>query len=138
MALQVTGLCPLIQVFDMVESVRFYCELLGFEVVEASAEVETPEGRFFHWCWLRLGPAQLMLNTAYDAGDRPPVRDMGRHAAHADTGLFFGCADVDAVHAGLVARGLALDPPKVTGYGMKQLYLRDPDGYELCFQAPAV
>jgi catechol 2,3-dioxygenase-like lactoylglutathione lyase family enzyme len=138
MALHVTGLCPLIQVFDMVESVRFYCELLGFEVVEASAEVETPEGRFFHWRWLKLGPANLMLNTAYDAGERPPVRDDARHAAHDDTGLYFACADVDAVYAALKARGLEVDPPRDASYGMRQLYLHDPDGYQLCFQAPVV
>ena len=135
MPLQLTYLCPLIQVFDMVESVRFYCELLGFEVVQASREVETPEGRFFHWCWLRLGSANLMLNTAYDAGERPPVRDTARQAHHADTGLYFGCTDVDAVYAALVARGLAIDPPHDTSYGMRQLHLRDPDGYALCFQA---
>jgi hypothetical protein len=27
-------------------------------------------------------------------------------------------------------------PPVVTGYGMKQLYLKDPDGYEICLQQP--
>ena len=134
MGLQVTGLCPLIQVFDMPQSVRFYCEGLGFEVVQASEEVETPEGRFFHWCWLRLGPAHLMLNTAYDAGERPPVRDAARHAAHRDTGLFFGCDDVDGVYEALKARGLELKPPHTAPYGMRQLNLRDPDGYELCFQ----
>ena len=26
------------------------------------------------------------------------------------------------------------NPPKVAWYGMKQLYLTDPDGYGLCFQ----
>jgi glyoxylase I family protein len=28
-------------------------------------------------------------------------------------------------------------PPKVAPYGMKQLYVKDPDGYVLCFQWPA-
>ena len=30
------GLCPLIQVFDMLESVRFYREHLGFEIERQS------------------------------------------------------------------------------------------------------
>ena len=34
----------------------------------------------------------------------------------------------------LVAKGFNIDPPKVAWYGMKQLYLTDPDGYRLCFQ----
>jgi glyoxylase I family protein len=25
-------------------------------------------------------------------------------------------------------------PPRVAWYGMKQLYLTDPDGFEICFQ----
>jgi catechol 2,3-dioxygenase-like lactoylglutathione lyase family enzyme len=138
MALQVTHLCPLIQVFDMNAAVRFYCELLGFEVVQTSPEIDAPEGRYFHWCWLRLGPANLMLNTAFDAGERPRVRDAARQAAHDDTALYFGCGDVDAAYAALKARGLEVEPPHVTAYGMKQLYLHDPDGYQLCFQARAV
>ncbi|MBI3465478.1 MAG: bleomycin resistance family protein, partial [Planctomycetes bacterium] len=34
-----------------------------------------------------------------------------------------------------VARGLEVDPPKAAFYGMNQIFLRDPDGYELCFQS---
>ena len=37
MEINMRGLCPLIQVFDMGNSLRFYCELLGFEIVEKSA-----------------------------------------------------------------------------------------------------
>ena len=137
MALQLTGLCPLIQVYDMPASIAFYRDRLGFEIVQHSPEVDAPEGRYFHWAWLRLGPADLMLNTAYDEGERPPLPDHARVAAHADTGLFFGCPDVDAAYEALRAAGLELDPPTIAPYGMKQLNLTDPDGYQLCFQAPA-
>lgn len=138
MTLQVTGLCPLISVYDMPEAIRFYCEGLGFEFVEHSPEVDAPEGRYFHWCWLRLGGAELMLNTAYDEGERPAARDAAREAAHGDTCLYLGCPDVDAAYETLRANGLAVKPPKVAPYGMKQLMVRDPDGYLLCFQARAV
>ncbi len=138
MPLHVTGLCPLIQVHDMPEAMRFYCELLGFSVVDRSPEVETPEGRFSHWARLRLGGAELMLNTAHDAGERPPGRDAARQAAHGDTVLYFGCSDVDGAYETLRAKGLRVKPPRVAPYGMKQLAVRDPDGYQLCFQAEAV
>lgn len=137
MALRLAGLTPLIQVYDMPEAIGFYRDLLGFEIVDASEEIEAPEGRYFHWAWLRLGDADLMLNTAYDAGERPARRDPVRFDAHRDTGLFFGCPDVDAAYDHLRAQGLQLTPPTVAPYGMKQLWLRDPDGYELCFQAQA-
>ena len=137
MTLQLSGLTPLIQVYDMPEAIRFYCDGLGFELASASEEVEAPEGRYFHWAWLRLGELDLMLNTAYDAGKRPAERDRSRQAAHRDTGLFFACPDVDGAAAELRGRGLEVDGPRTAPYGMRQLWLRDPDGYQLCFQARA-
>jgi glyoxylase I family protein len=41
---------------------------------------------------------------------------------------------VDGAYQQLVAKGLAINPPKVAWYGMKQLYLTDPDGFGICFQ----
>ena len=35
-----------------------------------------------------------MLNTMYEADDRPPAPDPARTAAHRDTTFYFGCADV--------------------------------------------
>jgi catechol 2,3-dioxygenase-like lactoylglutathione lyase family enzyme len=137
MSLKLTGLTPLLSVWDMPEAVAFYRDRLGFEVVGSSPEIEAAEGRYFHWAWLRRDGAELMLNTAYDAGERPAVRDRARWAAQADTYLYIGCDDVDAVHADLARRGLSLDPPRLADYGMRQLFLRDPDGHTLCFQTPA-
>ena len=137
MTIQASRLTPMIQVFDMPESIRFYCETLGFEIASASPEVDAPEGRYFHWAWLRLDEANLMLNTAYDEGERPETREIGRVDAHRDIGLFIACPDVDAVYAHLTAQGLVVSPPRVAPYGMKQLYLTDPDGFVLCFQQPA-
>ena len=136
MTLQLTGLCPLIQVYDMPTAIAFYRDRLGFEIIQHSPEIDAPEGRYFHWAWLRLGGADLMLNTAYDEGERPVSPDSARVRAHRDTGLFFGCPDVDAAYQTLRAAGLEIDPPKVAPYGMKQLNLVDPDGYALCLQAP--
>ena len=137
MTIEATGLTPLIQVYDMPEAIAFYCGRLGFEIVDSAPEVEAPEGRHIPWAWLRLGGADLMLNTAYDAGERPGARDPARERDHRDTGLFFDCPDVDRAFDHLRTQGLAIDPPKVAPYGMKQLFLRDPDGYELCFQQKA-
>ena len=132
MALDVRGLTPLLQVYDMPASVRFYRDALGFEIVSTSPMLGVDR---FHWAWLRLGDADLMLNTAYEFDhERPAEPDRARSAAHRDTGLFFACPDVDAAYEELRRKGVAVKEPVVTGYGMKQMYLRDPDGYELCFQ----
>jgi len=74
-----------------------------------------------------------MLNTAYDTGKRPPQRESHRVFGRGVC-FYIGCPDVDAAYEHLLARGIDVKPPKVAPYGMKQLYVRDPDGYNLCFQ----
>jgi len=135
MAIPTNGMAPLLQVYDMPDALAFYRDLLGFEIVSASTETDTPEGHFSHWMWLRLGPADIMLNTAYDEGERPDRRAADRQRWHSDTCLYFGCADVDAIYEKLRFRLPGITPPTDAPYGMRQLYLSDPDGYGLCFQA---
>ncbi len=67
----------------------------------------------------------------------PPHRIQRAWPPHDDTALFFGCPDPDETYEYLRDRGVAAKPPSVTGYGMKQLWLKDPDGYTLCLQRPA-
>ena len=133
MSIEVRGVCALLQVFDMPASVRFYRDVLGFEVAQTSPR----EGDQFDWGLLRLNNAEVMLNTAYEQEHRPAQPDSTRVAAHRDTCLYFGCPDVDAAYRHLRAHGIDVKEPKVAPYGMKQLYVTDPDGYELCFQWPA-
>jgi glyoxylase I family protein len=111
MALQVLGLTPLLQVYDMPTSVRFYRDVLGFEVVSTSGRLG--EDRF-HWALLRLGNADLMLNTAYEFdSERPAEPDHARTAAHDDTGLFFGCPDVNAAYEQLRGKRVTLEKPEL-------------------------
>ncbi len=129
MAIEVRGLSPLIQVFDMPTSLAFYRDKLGFRVTGDSGQ-----GDNSGWVMLELGDATIMLNTAYEDDQRPPAPDASRVAAHEDTCIYFACADVDAAYEHLRASGIAADPPQVAPYGMKQLYVRDPDNFNLCFQ----
>jgi len=132
MAIDVRGVCPLLQVYDMPTAVKFYRDVLGFEIVGTSPELGPDK---YHWVWLRLGGADVMLNTAYEFDSQRPVpADRARVTAHGDTGLFFGCPDIDGAYEALREKSVAVKPPRVASYGMKQLYLKDPDGYGLCFQ----
>jgi len=92
MAIDIRGLAPLLEVFDMPASIHFYRDVLGFEVVSTS------------------GPGDSVI---------------------------LGCADVDGAYRHLRALGLDVKEPAIRSYGMKQLYVYDPDGYSLCFQWPA-
>ena len=132
MELRGGGFCPLLQVFDMPTSIAFYRDVLGFQILGP-----VPDGDQCDFAMLKLHESELMLNTAYEADERPPAPDPARTAAHRDTALFFDCADVDAACAYLRRRGIDVKDPVVRDYGMKQLYLMDPDGYEICLQHPA-
>ena len=132
MGIEVRGVAPLLQVFDMPRSIAFYCDVLGFQVVSTSAP-----GPNFDWALLKLNGVELMLNTAYENDLRPPSPVPARVAAHEDTCLYFGCPDVDAVYTHLRKKGVDAKKPSIAPYGMKQLYLSDPDGFNLCFQWPA-
>jgi glyoxylase I family protein len=127
MTIAIRSITPLLQVFDMHKSVAFYRDILGFEVVDKYE----PDGHFY-WAMLRDGDAALMLNAKYEDEHRPsePVRVAG----HNDLTLYFGCPDVDGAYTELRGNGCEVKEPETTYYGMRQLTVKDPDGFELCFQ----
>lgn len=130
--MEIQYLCPLIQVFDMNISLKFYCEVLGFNIHESAGQKDN-----LNWVWLKLNNTDLMLNAAYETPKRPERPDAASIAAHDDTVLYFGCPNVEEAYKILLSKGLKVNPPIVALYAMKQLYLHDPDGYGLCFQWPA-
>jgi glyoxylase I family protein len=134
MGLDLEGFAPLLQVFDMPTSVAFYRDVLGFEVVETSERRGADD---FDWAMLRRDGITLMLNTAYEEDNRPPEPAAARVAAHDDVGLFFGCRDLDEAYTHLRGKGVSAEGPRVAPYGMRQLWLKDPDGYVVCLQWPA-
>jgi len=130
--MNIHGIAPLLQVFDMPTAIHFYRDVLGFKVTATSEP-----GDDCNWAGLKLNGAELMLNTAYEADERPVASDPARVAAHGDTCLYFGCEDLNSAHQYLRAHGVNAKEPKIAPYGMKQLYFSDPDGYGLCLQWPA-
>jgi glyoxylase I family protein len=63
MAIEVRGMTPLIQVFNMRRSLGFYRDLLGFEVFSDSGN-----GDDSSCVWLKLGCVDLMLNDQFEPG----------------------------------------------------------------------
>ena len=121
-ATAVQTLVPLLVVEDIARSVEFYCEKLAFTM---TANWE-PEGKL-QWCRLERDGAALMLQQACDEDGVPPGCGRGVH-------FYFTCLDANAEYSRLADCGVSLNPPNLAFYGMNQLYLKDPDGYELCFQ----
>ena len=127
MPFQITGLTPLLEIFDMPTSLAFYRDILGFEVLHS-----TPG-----WCMLKHGDVTLMLNTAYDEDERPPQPDPGRVRGHGDTSLYFDVPNPDEVYAHLRSKGWPCTEPVITTYRFRQVSSKDPDGFQLFFLCPA-
>jgi catechol-2,3-dioxygenase len=73
LAIDVRGVCRLLQVFDMQRSVTFYCDVFGFEVKSSSPGEQ--------WAFLERENSALMLNAAYEPDSRPAAPDAARIAA---------------------------------------------------------
>jgi len=134
--IEIRDTCTLLSVYDMPTAVRFYREVLGFSIEARSPTYAVEHGvELFHWCMLRAGEARIMLNTAYDEGQRPAVRPAPAEDRFG-AWLFFGCPEVDVAYERLKAAGVECEPPQIAGYGFRTLTLRDPDGHGITLQWP--
>ena len=136
-AIDVKDICALMSVWDMPTTMKFYRDLLGFEIVSRSPTYATENNEeLFHWCTMRTNGSYIMLNTEYDEGERPAVRPA--HDGRFGTWFYYSCTDLDAAYATLKAAGVECEPPKLTKYGgvdaFRTLSLRDPDGRGITLQ----
>ena len=115
---------PLLLVSNIAQSNSFYCDRLGFE----STRTWEPQGEL-NWCWLQHDDAALMLQQANE--EDPPPTAWGKGMT-----LFFICDDVDALFSTVSERGAVATEPADAFYGMRQTFVTDPDGYQLCFEQP--
>lgn len=122
--MQVHETVPLLVVSDISASIAFYCDGIGFEM----AGKWEPGGELA-WCRLQLGGAGLMLQQECDAD--APAAERGKGVV-----FYFICEEADAVYDTIKARGMQATEPAVAFYNMKQTFVTDPDGYELCFENP--
>jgi len=128
--IEIDGMTPLIQIFNMRRSLAFYRDILGFEVVRDSGG-----GDDASWVLLQLDGCYLMLNDQYEPGRVPDAPPDERTRWHRDTCIYLGCPDPEAAYEYLLSKGIDLEPPAIAPYGMKQLYVMDPDGTIFVFSA---
>jgi glyoxylase I family protein len=118
-------LTPLLYVHDKQATLGFWRDALGFEVAQEAG------GEDWYWATLQNGPVRLMVNTI-EAGSTRSTRlpkDFG-------SVLYLGTDDVHAFVGDLRAKGVEVTDPEPQEYGLDQVWLRDPDGYQLCVTSP--
>ena len=108
-----------LEVNSLRESVEFYRDALGFELISLEAEAEPPMAT------LRAGALRVMLAEQLLTMAR---RGRGVH-------FLFGVSDVDDYYERLRAAGVEVAPPADEGWGGRFITVEDPDRYRLFFVA---
>ena len=135
---RIKDLTPNLAVEDVAASVRFYTEVLGFELRMAVSEDRQmaqgglQEGVRYVWANVMAADVGLMLQEkASFAGDVGLKADR----PGATMSLYFEVDDADAFFDELEGRVRVHKPPADTWYGAREFYLLDPDGYLLGFSS---
>ena len=111
-AVRVGGIVPILRVADFDASIRYYVDVLGFEV-------DWTDGRFGS---VTRGDASLMLSEGAQG--------------HAGTWVWIAVSDADALHEELLPRGARIrHPPTDYPWGSREVHVFDPDGHVLRFGA---
>jgi catechol 2,3-dioxygenase-like lactoylglutathione lyase family enzyme len=106
-----------LRVANMGESIRFYRDVLGLEIIyggeEASfSSLRTKDGK----------------NPVLNLEQGKPATEWGR--------LIFYVVDVDASWTYLKGRGFEPERPRDASWGERYFHMPDPDGHELSFARP--
>lgn len=122
-----------LMVTDMGASLGFYHEVLGLPIaftVDAGQNTDmsgAPNGDAV-FATLRAGESELMLQERSSLAEDAPMVTETTEPAGTFT-LYFRVDDVDEVAARIPDSHAVVKPLQVTWYGMKEIWVRDPDGY---------
>jgi len=139
------ALSVLLSVKDMAASVRFYRDQLGFEI-----RASWPNEREPTWCNMVLDEQSVMLCTGpvpEEGGEscheaspedqarfRKRVEELQAHKRGVGVTLYLRVPDIDHYREELRDRGVkVVSEPTTQIYGIRELTIDDPDGYELSF-----
>ena len=106
-----------LKVANMTNSVRFYRDVLGMEIIYGG------EGGYFSSLRAKDGSGPI-LNL-----------EQGRSVAGWGRMIFY-VADVDGMWAHLQGKGFHPERPQDASWGERYFHMPDPDGHELSFARP--
>src|SRR5262249_50102274 len=112
---------PMIHVSDLTATIAWY-EALGFRTLRTNAD----EGAI-DWALLELDEGRVMFNAG-GAHTNAPRREVD---------LYVHTSGVDALYARLKDTHDVIEGPHNTFYGMRELIVRDQDGFWVTFGEPS-
>ncbi|MDP1862824.1 MAG: VOC family protein [Thiobacillus sp.] len=114
---KLTYVRSVLAVKDLLVSMAFYCEKLGFTI---DFEVDG-------WCFLSRDGIQLMLGHC---PEEVPASQINDHSYFA----YIGVHGIDELHEEFRTRGLtSLSAPESKPWGMREFMVTTPDGHRIMF-----
>ena len=113
---------PMLAVEDVSRSIHFYTQTLGFQLMGLLENGGKP-----FWARFKASEDIELMVTNRHVGDSRPEGEFR------DVILYFYPESVEQVRTRLLDSGLVVGKTLVTFYGMNEIRISDPDGYELCF-----
>lgn len=130
-------LTPNFAVEDIKKTVEFYQNVLGFKLESAVAEdrsgLETeinPAKEYLYAMMSKDGVEVMFQRIDNMAQDIPSFKDA---EVGASVSFYMESEDVDAVSEELKEKVEIVKEIETTWYGMRELYVKDCNGYVLCF-----
>lgn len=116
------SMVPMLAVADVGRSIHFYTQTLGFQLMGLLENGGQP-----FWARFKADEDVELMVTTRDASDNRVESEFR------DVVLYFYPESVERVRAHLIDSGMVVGKTVVTFYGMNEIRITDPDGYELCF-----
>ena len=114
--MQLTGSVPVLACSNIDDTLLFYQQALQFVIVN-----KRMSGDRLEWVYLRSGEVSLMLEAVASADT----------ADDHDSRIYFYTDDVQRLHHYMKARAYPLSELRLTGYGMQEFDVRDPDHHAI-------
>lgn len=141
------SLIPNLMVNDVNKTAFFYQDILGFKLVVAVADfkaemqdsnivMELKQGQSLDWANMKIDPedpssAEFMFQSRNSLeADVPALTGVGIGASQT---LYMRTKDADAQFKSLKDKVDVIQEPITRSYGMREWYMKDPNGYILCF-----
>jgi uncharacterized glyoxalase superfamily protein PhnB len=135
--MKVNKLTPNLAVSDIRQTVQFYCENLGFELVMAvpesqdGVEQRLSDGKEYVYAMLKKDNAELMFQRQDSFHE--DVTLSGEIPVGASVSFYMQGKGIESFYADLKVKNIQISELKLTWYGIKEFYLKDNNGYILGF-----
>jgi uncharacterized glyoxalase superfamily protein PhnB len=124
MSVTIKSITPNLVVGDVLKSVEFYRDLLGFELA-----MSVPDAPPYLFAGMKSGEARVFLNDRHAAAEELPA--MGAAPIGGTLTLYVETVGIDTLYERLRGQVAVVMPIKTQFYGMREFAIEDPDGWVL-------